>query len=175
MRSALHSPQPIPSDRLPCRRTGPGQEGVKVSFVNQVHLIKWTMPMKRPCRGKNAPKIMKKYLPAPKHHIKECSHSSVDSPGARTLFFCSIWSISSCGFRASIACTPFCAILGRSPNKRTNFSDKLSNPWGAANGDLRDKGCSKLKDIWRKIAFLLALSGFLSCSSDPPGKGRISA
>ena len=35
--------------------------------------------------------------PAPKYHTKGCSHSSVDSPGARTLFFCSIWAISRCG------------------------------------------------------------------------------
>ena len=53
--------------------------------------------------------------PAAKCHIKECSRSCVDSPRARTLVFAAFESFSSCEFRASIARTPFCAILWRSP------------------------------------------------------------
>ena len=55
--------------------------------------------------------------PAPKYHTKGCSRSSVDSPGARTLGFAALVPFSRCKFRASIARTPFCAILWRSPNR----------------------------------------------------------
>ena len=56
----------------------------------------------------------------PKYHTKGCSRSSesrssIDSPGARTLVFAAFQPFSSCEFRASIARTPFCAILWRSP------------------------------------------------------------
>ena len=54
--------------------------------------------------------------PAPKYHTKGCSHSSADSPGARTLVFAAFEPFHSCEFRASIARTPFCAILWRSPH-----------------------------------------------------------
>ena len=61
-----------------------------------------------------------KIQPAPKYHTKGCSRSSADSPGARTLVFVAFEPFSSCEFRASIARTPFCAILWRSPkNSRT--------------------------------------------------------
>ena len=53
--------------------------------------------------------------PAPKYHTKGCSRSSGDSLGARTLVFVAFEPFSSCEFRASIARTPFCAILWRSP------------------------------------------------------------
>ena len=53
--------------------------------------------------------------PAPKYHTKGCSHSSAASPGARTLVFAAFEPFHSCEFRASIARTPFCAILWRSP------------------------------------------------------------
>ena len=53
--------------------------------------------------------------PAPKYHTKGCSHSSADSPGARTLVFAAFEPFLSREFRASIARTPFCAILWRSP------------------------------------------------------------
>ena len=54
--------------------------------------------------------------PAPKYHTKGCSRSSVDSPGVRTpVLFAAFEPISSCEFRASLARTPFCAILWRSP------------------------------------------------------------
>ena len=79
---------------------------------------------------KNAPKFSPKFLslcsvgqkksryldqPAPKYHTKGCSRSSAASPGARTLVFTAFESFSSCELRASIARTPFCAILWRSP------------------------------------------------------------
>ena len=54
--------------------------------------------------------------PAPKYHTKGCSRSSADSLGARTLVFAAFESFHSCKFRSSIARTPFCAILWRSPN-----------------------------------------------------------
>ena len=53
--------------------------------------------------------------PAPKFHTKGCSRSSVDSPGARTLVFAAFEPFSSHECRASLARTPFCAILWRSP------------------------------------------------------------
>ena len=59
-----------------------------------------------------------KNQPAPKYHTKGCSRSSVDSPGARTLVFAAFEPFSSCEFRASIARTPFCAILWRSPKRK---------------------------------------------------------
>ena len=59
------------------------------------------------------------YQPAPKYHTKGCSRSSVDSPGARTLVFEAFEPFSSHEFRASIARTPFCAILWRSPTLST--------------------------------------------------------
>ena len=59
--------------------------------------------------------------PAPKYHTKGCSRSSVDSPGARTLVFEAVEPFSSHEFRASIARTPFCAILWRSPIQRKCF------------------------------------------------------
>ena len=55
--------------------------------------------------------------PAPKYHTKGCSHSSADSPGAQTLVFAAFEPFHSREFRASIARTPFCAILWRSPNQ----------------------------------------------------------
>ena len=54
--------------------------------------------------------------PAPKYHTK--MSSSVDSPGAQTLVFAAFESFFSCEFRASIAQTPFCAMLWRSPTPR---------------------------------------------------------
>ena len=60
--------------------------------------------------------------PAPKYHTKGCSHSSADSPGARTLVFAAFEPFHSCEFRASIARTPFCAILWRSPRYFLFFS-----------------------------------------------------
>ena len=39
-------------------------------------------------------------------------------PGSANTGFCSTWAVSSCEFRASIARTPFCAILWRSPSGR---------------------------------------------------------
>ena len=51
----------------------------------------------------------------PKYHTKGCSRSSVDSPGARTLVFVAFEPFPGADFRASIARTPFCAILWRSP------------------------------------------------------------
>ena len=53
--------------------------------------------------------------PAPKYHTKGCSRSFADSPGARTLVFAAFEPFHSCEFRASIARTPFRAILWRSP------------------------------------------------------------
>ena len=53
--------------------------------------------------------------PAPKYHTKGCSRSSVDSPGARTLVFVAFEPFLGADFRVSIARTPFCAILWRSP------------------------------------------------------------
>ena len=53
--------------------------------------------------------------PAPKYHTKGCSHSSADSPGARTLVFAAFEPFHSCEFGASIARTPFCVILWRFP------------------------------------------------------------
>ena len=53
---------------------------------------------------------------APKYHTKGCSHSFADSPEARTLVFAAFEQFQSWEFRASIARTPFCAILWRSPN-----------------------------------------------------------
>ena len=61
------------------------------------------------------PPIVLLLQPAPKYHTKGCSRSSGDSPGARTLVFPAFETFSSCEFRASIARTPFCAILLRSP------------------------------------------------------------
>ena len=49
---------------------------------------------------------------------KGCSHSAADSPGARTLVFAAFEPFHSCEFRASIARTPFCAILWRWLNLR---------------------------------------------------------
>ena len=54
--------------------------------------------------------------PAPKYHTKGCSHSSADSPGARTLVFAAFEPFHSREFRTSIARTPFCAMLWRSPS-----------------------------------------------------------
>ena len=54
------------------------------------------------------------FQPAPKYHTKGCSHLSVDSPGARTLVFVAFEPCLAAAFRASIAQTPFCAILWRS-------------------------------------------------------------
>ena len=51
--------------------------------------------------------VLKAIQPAPKYHTKGCSHSSVDSPGARTLVFAAFEPFHSCEFRASIARTPF--------------------------------------------------------------------
>ena len=56
------------------------------------------------------------FQPAPKYHTKGCSRSFADSPGARTLVFAAFEPFHSCEFRASIARTPFCAILWRSPS-----------------------------------------------------------
>ena len=69
--------------------------------------------------------------PAPKYHTKGCSRSSVHSPGARTLVFAAFESFSRCEFRASIARTPFCAILWRSPKQddlstRQEFGERTS-------------------------------------------------
>ena len=68
-----------------------------------------------------------KIQPSPKYHTKGCSRSSVDSPGARTLVFAAFEPFSSCEFRASIARTPFCAILWRSPKNRVP-KDPSQNP-----------------------------------------------
>ena len=46
-------------------------------------------------------------------------------PGSANTGFCSIWAISSCEFRASIARTPFCAILWRSPNYRHHYRHQM--------------------------------------------------
>ena len=64
--------------------------------------------------------------PAPKYHTKGCSRSFADSLGARTLVFAAFEPFHSCEFRASIARTPFCAILWRSPKSPLNLT--LSNP-----------------------------------------------
>ena len=70
-----------------------------------------------------------KFQPAPKYHTKGCSHSSADSPGARTLVFAAFESFHSCEFRASIVRTPFCAILWRCPkNHRFLLQIPLINP-----------------------------------------------
>ena len=61
------------------------------------------------------PSASKIFRLAPKYHTKGCSHSSADSPGARTLVFVASERFHSSEFRASIARTPFCAILWRSP------------------------------------------------------------
>ena len=53
--------------------------------------------------------------PAPKYHTKGCSRSSAESPGARTLVFVAFEPFLGADFRASLARTPFCAILWRSP------------------------------------------------------------
>ena len=53
-----------------------------------------------------------------KYHTKGCSRSSVDSPGARTLVFAAFELFSRCKCQVSIARTPFCAILWRSPKYR---------------------------------------------------------
>ena len=60
--------------------------------------------------------------PTPTYHTKACSCSSVDSPGARTLVFAAFQP-----FRASIARTPFCAILWRSPI--STFQMFVANMW----------------------------------------------
>ena len=67
------------------------------------------------CASNRAIGVLSLHQPAPKYHTKGCSRSSGDSPGARTLVFAAFQQFSSCEFRASIAQTPFCAILWRSP------------------------------------------------------------
>ena len=59
----------------------------------------------------------RKSQPAPKYHTKGCSHSSADSPGARTLVLVACEPFLGAEFRASIVRTPFCAVLWRSPIK----------------------------------------------------------
>ena len=68
--------------------------------------------------------------PATKYHTKGCSRSSADSPGARPLGFAAFEPFSSCEFRASIARTPFCAILWRSPR----YGNSVSTPEAMGNG-----------------------------------------
>ena len=63
--------------------------------------------------------------PAPKYHTKECSHSPADSPGARTWFFVAFEPFLGVEFRASIARTPFCAILWRSPKSCAYASNTM--------------------------------------------------
>ena len=65
------------------------------------------------------------HQPAPKYHTKGCSHSSADSPGARTLVFAAFEPFHSCEFRASLARTPFSAILWRSP--KPHLKQKAAN------------------------------------------------
>ena len=97
--------------------------------------------------------------PAPKYHTKGCSRSFVDSPVARTLVFAAFESFSSCEFRVSIARTPFCAILWRSPTQgsyrdrggllQENFFGEVflgalqENPV-VAPGQLHEKNCIEL-------------------------------
>ena len=66
--------------------------------------------------------------PAPNYHTTGCSRSSADSPGARTLVFAALEPFHSCEFRASIARTPFCAILWRSPSRYLLFVYPLFKP-----------------------------------------------
>ena len=66
--------------------------------------------------------------PAPKYHTKGCSRSFADSPGARTLVFAAFEPFHSCEFRASIARTPFCAILWRSPIIDSHESIRRNRP-----------------------------------------------
>ena len=75
--------------------------------------------------------------PAPKYHTKGCSRSSVDSPAARTLVFAAFEPSSSCEFRASIARTPFCAILWR-----TLRSAKVRKPKCAKERKKAQKGAN---------------------------------
>ena len=63
-------------------------------------------------RRQKSSKNVQNIRQAPKYHTKGCSHSSVDSPGARTVVFAAVEAFSSCEFfRTSIARTPFCAVL----------------------------------------------------------------
>ena len=72
-----------------------------------------------------------KFQPAPKYHTKGCSHSSADSPGARTLVFVAFEPFLGAEFPTSIARTPFCTILWRSPKifkialRDWNFQERL--------------------------------------------------
>ena len=68
------------------------------------------------CRKTVQRKSLQIFQPAPKYHTKGCSRSCVDSPGARTLVFAASEPFSIHEFRASIARTPFCTILWRSPS-----------------------------------------------------------
>ena len=62
------------------------------------------------------------FQPAPKYHTKGCSRSSAESPGARTQVLTAFESFSNCEFQTSIARTPFCAILWRSPSIAVVFN-----------------------------------------------------
>ena len=93
--------------------------------------------------GENIQKTRVGAQPAPKYHTKGCSRSFADSPGARTLVFAAFEPFHSCEFRGSIARTPFCAILWRSPRSA-------------------ERGAVLIRGLFSKISFggLRGLHGF---------------
>ena len=66
---------------------------------------------------------------SPEVSHKRCSCSSVDRPGARTLVSAAFEPFPSHEFRASIARTPFCVILWRSPQERAFLGPAKNHPW----------------------------------------------
>ena len=96
------------------------QEFISVKLPKKTVILEWHCTTKGlPCKFLG--QLISTCQPAPKYHTKGCSRSSADSPGARTLVFATFEPFSSCEFRTSIARTPFCAILWRSPNLVTRF------------------------------------------------------
>ena len=89
------------------------------------------------------------FQPAPKYHTKGCSRSSADSPGVRTLVFVASEPFHRCEFRASVARTPFCAILWRSPKlfsgKNKQHKHKHFGPNFLQTFPTRTPGCPGVK------------------------------
>ena len=121
-------------------------------FPRQEKSASIAMPIADPRNRSDFPD--KRNQPAPKYHTKGCSRSFADSPGARTLVFAALAPFHSCEFRASIARTPFCAILWRSSKKAMLHCD-LRVRWKVAS-DLRFRAAISepkspffLRDFWR--------------------------
>ena len=78
----------------------------------------------RACSGERPHLVMTKpenlqIQPAPRYHTQWCSHSSADSPGARTLVFAAFLIISSCAFSGVISAnTLSCDTLALSHKSR---------------------------------------------------------